>query len=105
MHPTRHTQLEAQGWRVGSVAEFLDLTPEEALLVEMRLALSDLLRSRREQRMTQVELADRLAVSPEQIVTAEAGDGTVEIEWLLRAILTVGATPEEIGAAIARVQR
>ena len=79
MHPTRHTQLEAQGWRVGSVAKFLDLTPEE--------------------------LADRLAVSPEQIVTAEAGDSTVEIEWLLRAILTVGATPEEIGAAIARVQR
>ena len=37
-------QLEANGWWLGSAAEFLDLTPEESAIVEMRLALSDHLR-------------------------------------------------------------
>lgn len=105
MDATKRARLEAQGWRVGTVAELLELTPEESLLVEMRLALSDLLRSRREQQMTQAELAHRLDVSLQQVVIAEAGDATVSLEWLFRAMLAVGTTPAEIGTAIARVQQ
>ncbi|VXD24511.1 hypothetical protein PL8927_820087 [Planktothrix serta PCC 8927] len=42
-HPVdeeKKKRLEAKGWKVGTVAEFLQLTPEEAMLVEIKLALS-----------------------------------------------------------------
>jgi hypothetical protein len=47
MNKTKRTRLEARGWRVGSAKDFLGLSPEEAALVETRLALSQALRSRR----------------------------------------------------------
>ena len=32
--------LEDKGWKVGMTADFLELSPEEAMLVEIKLALS-----------------------------------------------------------------
>ncbi|MCF3575557.1 hypothetical protein [Planktothrix agardhii] len=40
MDEEKKNRLEAKGWKVGTVAEFLELTPEEAMLVEIKLALS-----------------------------------------------------------------
>ena len=40
MDEEKKKRLEAKGWKVGTVAEFLELTPEEAMLVEIKLALS-----------------------------------------------------------------
>ncbi|MBK1987062.1 hypothetical protein A0J48_005840 [Sphaerospermopsis aphanizomenoides BCCUSP55] len=40
MEKLKIERLEAKGWIVGTVAEFLELTPEEAALVEIKLALS-----------------------------------------------------------------
>ena len=34
MNEIKRARLEAQGWRVGSAAEFLNLTPEEAAVIE-----------------------------------------------------------------------
>jgi hypothetical protein len=31
---------ESQGWKVSTVSEFLELTPEENALIEIKLALS-----------------------------------------------------------------
>jgi hypothetical protein len=39
MEKSKRESLEAKGWKVGTVAEFLELTPEEAALVEIQLAL------------------------------------------------------------------
>ena len=47
MKKTKRTRLEARGWRVGSAKDSLGLSPEEAALVETRLALSRALRARR----------------------------------------------------------
>jgi hypothetical protein len=47
MENTKRARLEAQDWRVGSAAEFLDLTAEEAAFIETKLALSRSVRSRR----------------------------------------------------------
>jgi DNA-binding XRE family transcriptional regulator len=104
MDAAKHARLEAHGWKVGTVAEFLDLTPEESALIEMKLALSDSLRARREQLMSQAELAAKLDASPQQIATAETGDISISLEWLIRAMLVVGATPKEIGTVIASVE-
>ena len=60
MRKTKQRKLEAAGWRVGSAAEFLALSPEEAALVETKLALSTALRARRTaQHLSQGALARR----------------------------------------------
>jgi DNA-binding XRE family transcriptional regulator len=101
MNETKRARLEAKGWKVGTAAEFLELSPEEAALIEIRLVLSRYLRQRREDQMTQVELARRIGSSQPRIAKAEAGDSSVSLDLLLRAMLATGATPKEIGNAIA----
>jgi predicted XRE-type DNA-binding protein len=101
MDEVKQARLEAKGWKVGTVTEFLDLTPEEAALIEIKLALSKSLRERREKRMTQVELAEKMHSSQPRIAKAEGGDRSVSLDLLMRAMLATGATPREIGTAIA----
>jgi transcriptional regulator with XRE-family HTH domain len=100
MDERKRARLEAKGWRVGSPAEFLAMEPEEAALVEIRLALSRTLRQRREPRMTQAELAVRIGSSQPRIARAEGGDRSVSLDLLVRALLATGATAQEIGAAL-----
>ena len=40
MKGTKKVRLAANGWRIGSPAEFLRLSNEEAALVEMKLVLA-----------------------------------------------------------------
>lgn len=101
MEKAKQERLEAKGWKVGTIADFLELTPEEAALIEIKLALSRNLRQRRQNRMTQAELAQKIQSSQPRVAKAENGDRSVSIELLLRAILATGATPQEIGQAIA----
>ena len=100
MDKAKRERLEAKGWRVGTVAEFLELTPEESALVEIKLALSRKLRQRRQEQMTQAELAGKIHSSQPRIAKAENGDRSVSIELLLRAILATGATTQDIGNTI-----
>lgn len=104
MDEARQERLRAKGWRIGTITEFLDLTPEEAALIEIKLALSKSLRERREKRMTQVELAERMHSSQPRIAKAEGGDRSVSLDLLMRALLATGATPKEIGTAIASAE-
>lgn len=104
MDASKQKRLEEQGWKVGTVAEFLELTPEETALVEIKLALSRSLRQRREKQMTQAELAEKMHSSQPRIAKAEAGDRSVSIDLLLRGMLATGATPKEIAKVIAGVQ-
>jgi plasmid maintenance system antidote protein VapI len=100
MNKAKRERLEAKGWKVGTVAEFLELTPEESALIEIKLALSRDLRERRQNQMTQAALANKIHSSQPRIAKAENGDRTVSIELLLRAILATGATPQDIGQTI-----
>ena len=95
--------IEELGWKDGTVAEFLGLTPEESALIEIKLALSKYLRQRREQSMTQTQLAERIKSSQSRIAKAETGQSSVSIELLMRAILATGSTPHEIGEVLERV--
>jgi predicted XRE-type DNA-binding protein len=101
MDEAKQARLKTKGWQIGTVTEFLDLTPEEAALIEIKLALSKSLRERREKRMTQVELAEKMHSSQPRIAKAEGGDRSVSLDLLMRALLATGATPREIGTAIA----
>lgn len=103
MTKAKRKRLESKGWKVGTVAEFLALSPEESVLLEIKLALSRNLRARRQKQMTQAELAAKLQSSQPRIAKAESGDNSVSLELLVRAMLATGATPKEIGKAIAGV--
>ncbi len=95
--------IEELGWKDGTVAEFLELTPEESALIEIKLALSKHLRQRRAQSMTQTQLAEKIRSSQSRVAKAESGHSSVSIELLVRAILATGATPHEIGEVLGRV--
>ncbi len=101
MKNSKRARLEAHGWRVGSVAEFLELTPEEAAFVETKLALSRCVRDRRTaQNVSQSVLAKRLKSSQSRVAKMEAADATVSIDLLLRALFALGAKPKDVAIAI-----
>jgi len=103
MDSTKRKKLEQSGWSVGSVSDFLGLTEDEAAYVELKLALSDELRKRREdQGLTQVALAEKLGSSQSRVAKMEASDATVSVDLLIRGLLAAGASRRDIAGAIAR---
>jgi DNA-binding XRE family transcriptional regulator len=106
MRLAKRKRLEAAGWRVGSAAEFLGLSEEEAAFVEIKLALSERLRTRRRNlNLTQGGLAKRLGSSQSRVAKMEAGDPSVSLDLLVRALLATGATPAEVARALASRRR
>nr|WP_235335330.1 helix-turn-helix transcriptional regulator [Aphanizomenon flos-aquae] len=104
MDEAKKERLESKGWKIGTVSDFLELTTEESIFVEIKLALSKNLKEHRQKLMTQSELATKISSSQPRIAKAENGDASVSIELLVRAILATGATPQDIGKVISGVK-
>ena len=103
MRPAKKTRLRDAGWKVGSVSEFLGLSDEEVALVEMKLSLARSLHQRRQaHRWTQSELARRLRSSQSRVAKMEAADATVSLDLLVRALLALGATRQEVARLMGR---
>jgi ribosome-binding protein aMBF1 (putative translation factor) len=103
MEKTKRERLQKAGWSVGSVREFLDLSDEEAALIEMKLALARSLKDRRTaQDLSQSALARRLGSSQSRVAKMEAADPSVSIDLLVRSLLALGATRQEVGRIIGR---
>lgn len=101
MDARKRRRLERAGWSVGDAAAFLQLTPEEAALVEMRVALSRSLKERRlTAGLTQTTLAKQLGSSQSRVAKLEAADPSVSLELLIRALLSVGATRKDVAKAL-----
>ena len=101
MDSTKRKKLEQSGWSVGSASDFLGLTEDEAAYVELKLALSEELRKRREdQGLTQVALAEKLGSSQSRVAKMEASDATVSVDLLIRGLLAAGASRRDIAGAI-----
>ena len=101
MMPAKRRKLAGAGWKVGSAADFLGLTVEEAALVEIRLGLSNALRAWRTRKgLTQGELAQRLGSSQSRVAKMESGDASVSVDLLVRSLLQLGAKPKDIARAI-----
>ncbi|HYU32736.1 MAG TPA: helix-turn-helix domain-containing protein, partial [Thermoanaerobaculia bacterium] len=81
--------------------------PEEVAYIELRLKLSDAVREyRKKKRLTQVQLAELLQSSQSRIAKAEAADDSVSLDLLIRTLLALGATPQDLAKVItARVAR
>lgn len=101
MKKSKRTRLEAAGWAVGSVQDFLGLSDAEAALIELKLSLSRSLRDRRQRRgLSQVELAKRLRSSQSRVAKMEAGDPSVSMDLLVSSLLVLGASPTDLAKAI-----
>ncbi len=102
MNNARKAKLKAKGWRTGSAADFLGLTPEESYFVELKLRLADDLKLRRtKRRISQEQLAVLVGSSQSRIAKMERGDASVSIDLLVRSLLAMGAKPKDLGRSIA----
>lgn len=102
MDEAKRKRLADAGWRSGDAADFLELTAEEATFVELKLALARHLRELRTRRaLTQGDVAGRIGSSQSRVAKMEAADASVSIDLLVKGLLALGATPEEIGRVIA----
>ncbi len=102
MKKEKRARLEAAGWRVGDAADFLELTPEEAAYIDLKIALAwDLRERRRAKRWTQTQLAKTIGSSQPRVALMEAADVSVSIDRLIRALLTIGASPRDLAKVIA----
>ncbi|MBL8224644.1 MAG: helix-turn-helix domain-containing protein [Chromatiales bacterium] len=103
MRADKKKRLTAEGWRLGTAAEFLGLSPDEEAFIELRLKLAEGLRQRRKSRgVTQVALARALKSSQSRVAKMEAGDPTVSLDLLVRSLLALGTSNRELAAIIAR---
>lgn len=98
MNEEKQKRLAEKGWTTTTVEEFLDLTPEESAYIELKLLLSRSLKERRESlHLSQEALAQRIESSQSRVSKMEAGDPSVSLDLLIRSLLSLGVTSEEIG--------
>jgi DNA-binding XRE family transcriptional regulator len=103
MNKKKQADLEARGWHIGTVDELLGLTPDESTYVELKLALSRSVRQYRQSKhITQGNLAKRLQSSQSRVAKVEAGDESVSMDLMIRSLLAMGATREELAQIIAK---
>jgi len=96
-------RIEQAGWKVGSAQDFVGLSDEETALIEMKLALAQELKKRREARdLTQHGLAKQLGSSQSRVAKMEAAEASVSLELLIRSVLALGATRQDVGRIIGR---
>ena len=101
MEKRKRQRLESAGWRVGSAADFLGLSDEEAALVEVKLGLASAIRKQRSRReMTQEQLGRLLGSSQSRVAKMEAADASVSIDLMVRSLLRMGASRKEVAAFI-----
>lgn len=102
MNARKKSKLAARGWSVGDAKDFLALSNEESTLIEFRLALGDQLKAQRtRKKLSQVAAAKLLASSQSRVAKMEAGDESVSLDLLLRALLRLGASPRQIANVLA----
>jgi len=98
MDKKKRKQLEEKGFRVGSAADFLELTPEEEAYIDIRLDISNMVKSQRSKRgWTQEQLARAIGSSQSRIAKLEGGDPGISMDLMIKALLRLGTSKKQIG--------
>ena len=102
MRKTKQNRLKEKGWKIGSADEFLELSPEESAYIELKLRLSDSLRQRRAlSRLSQKEVASLIKSSQSRVAKMEGGDPSVSLDLLVKTLLAMGASDQDLANVIA----
>ena len=90
--------MSKQDWKEGTVQDFLELSDVDMALVETKVALTRALRrQRQESQLTQTDVARAMRTSQSRVARIEAGDPSVSLDLVFKALYTVGMTPLEVG--------
>ncbi len=101
MDNKKRQKLRANDWNVGNTKDFLGLTTAETELVELKTKLALLAKQKRKQQnLSQEALAKLMGSSQSRVAKIESGDPSVSLDLIFRALLTAGATRQELGQAI-----
>jgi predicted XRE-type DNA-binding protein len=100
MDTKKKQRLTADGWRVGSVEDFLGLSHAEVEIIDMHIRLVDDIKRRLEDRdLSQAALAKQLGTSASRLSNMLAGR-QVSTDALVRALFILGASSKEVGKVI-----
>ena len=106
MRKETRRRLERAGWAIGDAGDFLELSAEERRFVEVKLALADGLRRRRERLgLTQTQAAERLQSSQSRVAKMEAAHRTVSTDLLLKSLFGLGASPKDVARLLTQMSR
>ena len=98
MDKKRQQQLEEKGFRVGSAADFLELSPEEEAYIDIRLDISNMVKAQRAKRgWSQEQLARAIGSSQSRIAKLEGGDPGISMDLMIKALLRLGTSKKQIG--------
>src|SRR5258706_5739439 len=101
MNAAKLRRLRAPGWKIGSTRNFLRLTDEEAMLVELKVSLAGALKqTRQKHRLSQVDLALRMGSSQSRVAKVEAGDPSVSLDLIATAVLAICANSHDVMQAV-----
>ncbi len=99
----RRKQLEANGWRIGNVRQFLGLSDRETAFIELKLKLAQSLRAKRQKKgMGQIPFAKIIRSSQSRVAKMEAADSSVSIDLLVRSHLALGTSGAELGRILSK---
>ncbi len=97
MKTEKQKKLAAAGWKIGNAEEFLELSEAEAAYIAMKLSVGQQIRElRKANAMTQAELAKRVRSSQSRIAKMETGDPSISLDLLIRTVLALGATQDQV---------
>lgn len=101
MKAAKQKKLEANGWKVASAADFLELSEDEAAYIELKLKLANCLKEvRRQRHLTQKEFAKRIDSSQSRVAKMETGDRSVSLDLLIKSLLVLGVSNKDIAKVI-----
>jgi predicted XRE-type DNA-binding protein len=88
-------------WVETDVEELLDLSAEDLVIVEFRAALAVALqRARKRKKLTQEEAAEVIGTSQAQVSKMEAGQSSITIDRLIKALASLGVSRPAILRAL-----
>jgi len=101
MDSDRKRRLEAAGFKFGTVGELFGLTEAEEELVELKVALAEAIRERREEHsLSQADLARLIGTGQARVSKLERTSEPTSLDTLFRCMLVLGATRKDLAEAI-----
>ncbi len=95
----KEARIKAIGGRVTTAEEWLDLTPEEVVVIDMKIRLGEELKAqRKKRRLSQEKAAEMLKTSQGRISKLEKGQAS--LEQLVWSMLSLGGSKRRVAQAI-----
>jgi len=101
MDPKKRKLLLAAGYQINDSAEWLELTPQEQAIVNMRVNFAlEIERVRKASNITQQELAEKIGTRQSGVARMLNNPASATIDSLIKTLLALGASPKRIAALI-----